>query len=296
MVDRYSWSRWLFVVLNYTFLILLAVLCILPLIHILAISLSSNLAVSAGFVKLWPKDFTFISYEFILRKSEFLLSLLVTLKRVLLGVTVNMVLTVLAAYPLSKESSEFKGRTVYVWILVFTMLFSGGLIPLYMTVKMLGMLDSIWSLILPHALPVFNVVLLLNFFRGIPKELEEAAFIDGAGYMRILWKVYVPLSMPSIATLTLFATVGHWNAWFDGLIFMNSPSNYPLQSYLYTIVNKVDTIMGSMDLVNMKLFEDVSSRTAKSAQIFLGALPILLLYPFLQRFFIKGIVVGSVKG
>ncbi|NOU62621.1 ABC transporter permease subunit [Paenibacillus sp. LMG 31461] len=296
MVDRYSWSRWLFVVLNYTFLILLAVLCFLPLIHVLAISLSSNLAVSAGLVKLWPKDLTFISYEFILRKSEFLLSLLVTLKRVLLGVAVNMLLTILAAYPLSKESSEFKGRTVYVWILVFTMLFSGGLIPLYMTVKTLGMLDSIWSLILPHALPVFNVVLLLNFFRGIPKELEEAAFIDGAGYMRILWKVYVPLSMPSIATLTLFATVGHWNAWFDGLIFMNSPANYPLQSYLYTIVNNVDAIMGNLDLVNIKLYEEVSSRTAKAAQIFLGALPILLLYPFLQRFFIKGIVVGSVKG
>lgn len=296
MVDRYSWSRWLFVVLNYTFLILLAVLCILPLIHVLAISLSSNLAVSAGMVKLWPKDLTLISYEFILRKSEFLLSLLVTVKRVLLGVAVNMLLTILAAYPLSKESSEFKGRTVYVWILVFTMLFSGGLIPLYMTVKTLGMLDSIWSLILPHALPVFNVVLLLNFFRGIPKELEEAAFIDGAGYMKILWKVYVPLSMPSIATLTLFATVGHWNAWFDGLIFMNSPANYPLQSYLYTIVNNVDAIMGNLDLVNIKLYEEVSSRTAKAAQIFLGALPILLLYPFLQRFFIKGIVVGSVKG
>ncbi|OAS17893.1 carbohydrate ABC transporter permease [Paenibacillus oryzisoli] len=296
MVDRYSWSRWLFVALNYTFLILLAVLCILPLIHVLAISLSSNLAVSAGLVKLWPKDLTFISYEFILRKSEFLLSLLVTLKRVLLGVAVNMLLTILAAYPLSKETSEFKGRTVYVWILVFTMLFSGGLIPLYMTVKTLGLLDSIWSLILPHALPVFNVVLLLNFFRGIPKELEEAAFIDGAGYMKILWKVYVPLSMPSIATLTLFATVGHWNAWFDGLIFMNSPANYPLQSYLYTIVNNVDAIMGNLDLVNIKLYEEVSSRTAKAAQIFLGALPILLLYPFLQRFFIKGIVVGSVKG
>ncbi|TMY87285.1 carbohydrate ABC transporter permease, partial [Klebsiella pneumoniae] len=174
-----------------------------------------------------------------------------------------------------------------------TMLFHGGLIPLYMTVKYTGIMNTLWALVLPNAVPVFNVVLLLNFFRGLPKELEEAAFMDGAGHWTTLWRVMVPLSAPALATITLFATVGHWNAWFDGLIFMNSPDNYPLQSYLQTVViNRDLSLVSSSDL---KALAEVSDRTAKAAQIFLGALPILLVYPFLQRFFMKGIVLGSVK-
>jgi putative aldouronate transport system permease protein len=213
---------------------------------------------------------------------------------VALGVSLNMLLVILVAYPLSKDSSVLKGRTIYAWIFVFTMLFSGGLIPLYMTIKALGLIDSIWALVLPHALPVFNILILLNFFRGLPKELEEASHIDGAGHWTVLWRIYVPLSTPSLATITLFSVVGQWNAWFDGIIFMNSPENYPLQSYLYTVISAVDTLLsGSVDL---ELLAEVSDRTAKSAQIFLGALPILLVYPFIQRFFMKGIVLGSVKG
>ncbi|WP_462409412.1 carbohydrate ABC transporter permease [Neobacillus sp. Marseille-QA0830] len=290
MVTRNSLGRKLFVIFNYTFLILVSLVCIFPLVHTLAMSLSSNAAAAAGKVKLLPIDFTFASYEYVLNQSAFFKSILVTLKRVAIGVPLNMILTILAAYPLSKN---FRGRTVYVWIFVLTMLFNGGLIPTYMVVKYTGLLDSIWSLVLPGAVPVFNVILLLNFFRGLPKELEEAALIDGAGHWTIMWKIYVPLSLPALATTTLFAAVGHWNSWFDGLIFMSSPDHYPLQSYLQTIVVQTDI----MNLANTDLNQllEVNNQTAKAAQIFVGALPILIVYPFLQRYFMKGIVLGSVK-
>ncbi|MEK3724028.1 MULTISPECIES: carbohydrate ABC transporter permease [unclassified Paenibacillus] len=293
MVEHPSWSRRLFIISNYVLLVGLSLLCILPLINVFAISLSSSSAAAAGFVKLWPVEFTWKAYAFIVQKPEFIRSLVVTLQRVALGVTLNMVLVILVAYPLSKDAKALKGRTLYAWIFVFTMLFNGGLIPLYMTIKALGLLDSIWALVLHHALPVFNILILLNFFRGLPKELEEAAFMDGAGHWTVLWRIFVPLSTPSLATLLLFSIVGQWNAWFDGIIFMNSPHNYPLQSYLYTVITAVDTLLaGSVD---MEMLAEVSDRTAKSAQIFLGALPILLVYPFIQRFFMKGIVLGSVK-
>ncbi|MFC4596808.1 carbohydrate ABC transporter permease [Cohnella hongkongensis] len=293
MVERLSFSRRLFLIVNYTALIATALVCILPLAHVLALSFSSNAAATSGYVKLWPVEFTLKSYEFVLSRPAFMKSLLVTLERVAIGLPLNLLLTILIAYPLSKESSRFKLRTAYVWYFVFTMLFSGGLIPTYMTVNKAGLLDSIWALVLPGAVPVFNVVLLLNFFRGLPKELEEAAFIDGAGHFRTLWKIYFPLSLPAIATIALFTTVGHWNSWFDGLIYMNSPDHYPLQSYLQTVIASRDmTLASSTDL---ELLAEVSDRTVKAAQIFMGALPILLVYPFLQRYFVKGIVLGSVK-
>ncbi|WP_054023147.1 carbohydrate ABC transporter permease [Bacillus sp. FJAT-28004] len=293
MVEQLTLGRRLFVGTNYVVLALLSILCLVPLIHVLAVSFSSSQAATAGLVKLWPVEFTISSYQFVLAKPAFLTSIGVTLQRVAIGLTLNMVLTIMIAYPLSKEVSKFPFRTVYVWIFVITILFQGGLIPLYMTIKYTGIMDTIWALVLPSAVPIFNVVLLLNFFRGLPKELEEAAFIDGAGHWRTLWQIIVPLSAPALATLTLFAAVGHWNSWFDGLIFMDSPDHYPLQSYLQTVViNRDLSLMSSSDI---KSLAEVNDRTAKAAQIFLGALPILLVYPFLQRFFMKGIVLGSVK-
>nr|WP_246428043.1 carbohydrate ABC transporter permease [Paenibacillus phyllosphaerae] len=288
-----TWSRKAFIAFNYTFLTIVSLMCIIPLVHVLAISFSSSEAAAAGYVKLWPVDWTLSSYEYVAGQAAFLKSMLVTVQRVALGVTINMLITVLIAYPLSKETSVFRPRTFYAWIFVITILFNGGLIPTYMIVKYTGIMDTIWALVLPTAVPVFNVILMLNFFRNLPKELEEAAFIDGAGQWTTLWRVYIPLSMPSLATVTLFAIVGHWNAWFDGLIFMNTPDHYPLQSYLQTIIIRQDfSAMASADLDSLT---QISDRTAKAAQIFLGALPILIVYPFLQRFFVSGIVLGSVK-
>ncbi|MDQ6419720.1 carbohydrate ABC transporter permease [Paenibacillus sp. LHD-117] len=288
-----SWSRQVFQWFNYVLLGFLGLLCILPLIHVLAVSFSSNAAATGGLVKFWPVGFNWKSYEFVMSSDRFLKSLVVTLERVALGGGINMLLTLITAYPLSKESERFKPRTLYAWFFMVTILFSGGLIPLFMVVRETGIMGSIWALILPGAVPVFNIILLLNFFRGLPREMEEAAFIDGAGHLSTLFRVFVPLSLPALATITLLTVVSHWNAWFDGLIFMNSPDRYPLQSYLQTIVIKQDfTNMTEQDLKNMRL---ISDRTIKSAQIFLGSLPILLVYPFLQKYFVTGMTLGSVK-
>ncbi|HEX6684236.1 MAG TPA: carbohydrate ABC transporter permease, partial [Candidatus Limnocylindrales bacterium] len=288
---RFLDSRTVFVAFNYLFLTVLGLLCLFPLLHILALSFSSSAAASAGQVKLWPVGFTTSAYEYALSNEQFLRSLLTSFERVAVGVTVNMVLTVLVAYPLSKQ---FRGRAVYVWFFVITMLFSGGLIPKYMVVQETGLLDTIWALVLPNAVPVFNMILLLNFFRGIPKEFEEAAFVDGAGHWRVLWTVYLPLSKPALATIALFTVVFHWNSWFDGIIYMNSPENYPLQSYLQTIVVESDLSVRSPE--EQALLREVSDRTFKAAQIFLAALPVLAVYPFLQRYFVKGTTLGGIKG
>lgn len=293
MVQNPGISRKLFIAFNYVFLIGLSILCIMPLIHVLAVSFSSSAAATGGLVKLWPVQFTTSAYKYAMQKPEFVAALYVSLKRLVLGTSISMFLTVLTAYPLSKEKHKFSWRTGYAWVMVLTMLFHGGLIPWYMTIKSLGLIDSIWALVLPGAVPVFNVILLLNFYRGLPKELEESAFMDGAGHWTTLWRIYVPLSMPALATIFLFTLVAQWNSWFDGLILMNNPENYPLQSYLRTII--VSNDLNMMTSTDLTLLQELSERTVKTSQIFLGVLPILMVYPFLQRFFVKGIVMGSVK-
>lgn len=293
MVQDSSISRKLFVIFNYTFLAIMAFLCLFPIIHILAISFSSNQAVAKGLVTLWPVDFSVAAYKYAISKQAFTTSIGVSLKRILFGTVIQMLMIIHIAYPLSKESSVFKMRTFYVWFFFITMLVSGGLIPTYMVVRNTGLIDTIWALVIPNAVPVFSIVLLLNFFRAIPKELEEAAFMDGAGHFRLLWKIYIPLSTPALATLFLFSIVFHWNSWFDGLIYMNDISGYPLQTYLQTIVTGFE-----MDVVSeedAELLKELSNRTFRSAQVFLGALPVLMVYPFLQKYFMKGIVLGSVK-
>lgn len=286
-----------FSIFNYIFLSMAGLICILPMIHLLAVSFSSKTAATAGRVVLWPIEFTSMAYKFMLDKPEFLKAFLITLERIFIGLPINLVLIVLIAYPLSKESKEFRWRTVYVWIFVITMLFSGSLIPMYMTINALGLMDSIWALILPQAVPAFYIVLVLNFFRGIPKALEESAFMDGAGYLRVLWSIFLPLSTPVLATVALFLAVFHWNSWFDGLIFMNSPEKYPLQSYLQIVIIQATALIGNhMNPDQWKIMDTVSDKTAKAAQIIIGTIPIIMVYPFLQKYFIKGIILGSVKG
>ncbi|BBH24104.1 putative ABC transporter permease protein YtcP [Paenibacillus baekrokdamisoli] len=293
MVENKSISRRVFEVGNYTVLLLVSLLCIFPIVHILAISFSSSSAATAGAVSLWPVEFNTKSYSFVIKEPAFLKSFIITLQRLALGVSLNMVLGVLVAYALSKEVKDFRFRTIYVWIFVITMLFGGGLIPTYMIVMKTGLLNTIWALVLPSAVNVFNVILILNFFRGLPKELLEAAFIDGASHWKTLARVVIPVSMPVLATVTLFAIVFHWNEWFTGLIYMNSPDKYPLQSYLQTVIVNKD--FSRLTVADLTLLGKVSDRTVKAAQIFLGTVPILLVYPFLQRYFMSGIVMGSVK-
>lgn len=280
--------------LNIAVLTLLAVLCLFPIVHILALSFSNATAAASGKVVIWPVDFTTQSYQFVLESPAFGKSFLISILRVLVGTPINMLLTILVAYPLSRSKTEFRARDIFAWFFIITVLFSGGLIPWYMVIRQTGLIDSFWALIIPGALPVFNVILLANSFRSVPKELEEAAAMDGAGHWTILFKVLLPLSLPVLATVTLFVAVGHWNAWFDGLILMNSPDKYPLQSYLQTVVVSPDPRM--LTERDLELLKIISNRTTRAAQIFIAMIPILVVYPFLQRYFTSGIKLGSVKG
>jgi putative aldouronate transport system permease protein len=288
-----SIGRRMFTTINGLFFILFSLSCFVPMIHVLSISLSASTAVTAGEVTIWPVSFTWKSYEYILNKAEYWRAMWISVLRVVLGTGVSMMLTILVAYPLSKSKEAFKHQPVFAWYLVITMLFSGGLIPSFMIVKYTGLLDNIWALILPGAVSVFNVLLLSSFFRNIPKEIEESAFMDGAGHFTILARLYLALSMPILATLIVFIAVGHWNAWFDGLIYMNNQKNYPLQSYLQTIL--VQSNAPVMTQANAKLLSMLSDRTIKAAQVFIASIPILCVYPFLQKYFISGIMLGSVK-
>lgn len=274
------------------FMIIVALLCLLPFLNVLAISLSSPAAAESNRVVFWPIEFNLEAYRYLVNEAKFVQAFKVTLERVVLGVSLSIFLTVLTAYPLSKESLQFRPRTFYVWFFVVTMLFGGGLVPMYMVIRSYGLLDSIWALVLPTAVQVFYITLMLNFFRGLPKELEESAFVDGAGHWTILFRIFIPLSLPGLATISLFTLVAQWNAWFDGLLYMNKPSNYPLQTYLKTIVTNPDM----SQVMDVRQMLNISTRTLKTAQIFVAMLPVLLVYPFLQRYFVKGIVLGSVKG
>lgn len=292
MIER-TLSRRVFRIMNGFFFVVAGLICLIPLIHILAMSLSTSVSVSSGRVSLWPVDFTLKSYEYVVNKDEFWRGISISGVRVVLGVAVNMVMTILAAFPLSKSVGEFRAKNIFVWLFIFTMLFSGGMIPTYMVVRYTGLLDSIWSLILPGAVPVFNVILLMNFFRAVPRELEESAFMDGAGYLTVLTRIYLPVSLPAIATLVVFTMVGHWNAWFDGMIYMSDSRNYPLQTYLQSIL--VSANVKLMTKAQASLLRLISDRTLKAAQVFIAAIPILMVYPFLQKYFVAGMTLGSVK-
>jgi len=282
----------LFTLFNYVLLSLLSLMCILPLIHILAVSFSGKAPASANLVGLWPVDFTVDAYDKTLGNDNFLRALWIAVERTALGTVISMALIFLTAYPLSKEDSFFRGRSIYAWFFVFTMLFSGGMVPAYILVQKLHMMNTIWALVLPTAVNVWLLILMMNFFRTVPKELEEASLMDGASHLRTLVSVYLPISLPAIATLSLFNMVGHWNSWFDGMLYITEYDKYPLATFLQTIIVQQD-----LSKVNVRPedLENIAQRTVKAAQIFIGALPILLVYPFLQRFFVKGIVLGAVK-
>ena len=279
----------IFSIFNTCFLIILAIMCIIPLVHVLAVSFSAKSAADANLVGLWPKQFSVEAYKKTINNPVFLHSIWISVMRTVIGTALTLLITFLAAYPLSKE---FKGRTIYSWLFVFTMVFNGGMIPFYIVIQKLGLMNSFWVLVLPGAVNTFLIILMLNFFRGVPKELEEAALIDGANHFRTMFSIYLPISLPSIATIALFSMVYHWNSWFDGLLYMNNSDKFPLATFLQTVIIQRD--MSSMS-INPKEMELISQTTVRAAQIFIGAAPILLVYPFLQKYFVKGMTLGSVK-
>ncbi len=271
-------------------------ICLVPILNAIAISFSDKTSAAVGRVVFWPINFNVSSYIHILQEGRFFQAFWVSVRRVVLGAIVNVSLTILTAYPLSKDKKVFRHRDIYMWIIVFTMLFNGGLIPTFILVKSLGLLDSIWSLILPGAVPVFSVIILMNFFKGIPKSLEEAAIVDGADPLTVLTRIYIPLALPAIATITLFSIVGHWNAFFDGKIFINTLSKQPLSTYIQSLTVELNfQAMQSLKPEEIIRRLEMSNLTFNSAKVVVSMVPILIIYPLLQKYFVTGIVMGAVK-
>lgn len=282
----------------YTIVILLTLSCLIPLMNVIALSLSSSEAVAGNNVGLIPVDFTWAAYERIIQDSQFWRSFGISVFRVVMSLIINLILIVTMAYPLSKSEKIFHSRKFFMSIIIFAMLFSGGMIPTYLIVRNLGLLNNIWSLILPSAVPIGSLILVMNFFRGVPKSLEESALLDGANAWDILMKIYVPISLPSLATVSLFSIVGSWNDFFSGLIYMTQVSNYPLMTYIQSLsINIAETLQNSAGLSSEQLQSllAVSDRNLNAAKIVIAIIPLLVIYPFLQKYFVSGIVVGAVK-
>ena len=266
----------IFNIINYILVTLVCLSCMLPIINTLAISFSAPSFVSAGQVYFWPKGFTTQSYEFAMSGGRFLRSFLIAIERCILGVAINLFCMITTAYPLSKSKDKFPDRNFFMGFYVFTMLFGGGLVPWYILMYNLGLLNSIWALVLPLAVPVSNMAILMNFMRSLPKEMEEAASIDGAGNFRILWSILLPVLTPSLATVGLFAFVYHWNDWLSGALFINNPDKYPLQTYLQTLLTNMRDLLRQSGSDYYTLLQRMNEQTGRASQLFLGLVPILV--------------------
>ena len=284
------------VVLIYIVVVLAGLICFFPLWNMVCQSFSGNAAVVGNKVTIYPIDFQLNSYQTLLTDAQFWRSFWTSVKRVVLGWAINIVLIVLAAYPLSKTEREFRGRNIYMGLFLFAMLFNGGMVPTYLLIKNLGLLNSVWALVLTGAVPIFNLIMVKNFFLGIPSSLEEAARLDGATPIQILLKVYIPCSKPVLATVSLFSIVGHWNDYFKGLIYMTKIRNYPLMSYIQSIsVNLQEMVENGASAEELMAAASISSRSLDAAKIVVAAIPLLLIYPLLQKYLITGITIGAVK-
>lgn len=267
-----------------------SVLCLVPMLHIFALSLSGNSAIMAGKVTIIPLDMDLTAYKSVFGNAQMIRSLMFTIVLVALFTVISMVMTIMAAYPLTKK--HLKGRDFFLFVIVVTMFFSGGMIPEYLLVKNLNLLDSIWALILPGAINAFYLLIIKTFFSSIPVELEESARMDGASQFRILLGVVLPLSLPVLATLSLFYAVGRWNGFMDALLYITDSNLYPLQLRLYEMVmnSQVNSMVEGLGTT------PPVPESLKAASIMFATIPILLVYPWLQRYFVSGMMIGAVKG
>ena len=269
----------IFTIFNYTFLTLLALTCLLPMINQLAISFSSSSAVAAGDVGLFPVDFTLDSYKYMADKPEFWKSLMVSLKRILIAVPFSMIICVLAAFPLSRQDHEFPARKYYIWMFVVPMLIGGGLIPTYIVVRNTGLIDSIWALVLPYTVSVFNTILLMNFFRSLPKELEEAAYVDGCSNIRFFFKILLPTSTPVLTTVFISSFISTWNTYLWHMLVTNNPLMRTVQVGVTMLNNEDGNVYGPIMAASMMVL-----------------VPTAMIFLIFRKKIVSGMMGGAIKG
>lgn len=279
--------------INIFALFLISAIVIIPILHVVAGSFSSTYALTHSMVRLWPVELNINNYEMVVRNSLFWNAFRNTLIVVFVGTSINLFLTVITGYPLSKRG--LRGKKAIMLFIIFTMIFTAPIIPTYLVVKNLGMLNSLWGLMIPSAISAFNLILCITFFRNLPDELFDSAKVDGLSEYGIVWRIAVPLSAPIMVTLLLFYAVGHWNNYYAPLMYISDARLRTLQLYLYLLVaqsnmNDALTASGAYDIM------DTSPQGLQLATIVTATVPIVVVYPFLQRHFIKGALLGSVKG
>lgn len=286
-------------VAKYVILTLFALTTLLPFVNLIAKSFSGESAVISGRVTFWPLQPTLSTYNYVLKGNTFFNAFRVSTIITLIGALLAVLLTSMSAYPLSRTG--FKGRKTILYLWVFVWLFSGGMIPNYVLYRYLGLMDTLPVLVLPGLISSYNLFLIKNYFESLPDSLEEAARIDGANNLRVLMQIILPVSLPMLATIALFYAVGYWNDYFTGRMYISSPGNRPLQLYLYDLINSALQIMnqgadGNTGSVTADDYMNLTAESVRAAAIVLSTAPILCVYPFLQKYFVTGIVVGSVKG
>ncbi|SDX58815.1 carbohydrate ABC transporter permease [Paenibacillus sp. PDC88] len=288
--DKTAASR-IFDVLNYILLTLAALAAVLPFIYVIAVSFTAPQEVAKGGLILFPKEWSLSAYQYIFSTNTLIRSLSVTIYVTIVGTLFNLVFTCLMAYPLSRP--RLQGRRYIMLGVLFTMLFSGGMIPTYFVVQNLHLTNSLWSLIIPSVISAFNLIVLKNFFQQIPSELEDCSKIDGCTDIGVFFRIVLPLSGPAIATFALFYAVDHWNTFFSAVLYINDNTKWPIQVYLREIV-----ILAQSSVGDSTAFKDLDIQplTIRMAVVVFATMPILLVYPFLQKHFVKGVMLGSVKG
>jgi multiple sugar transport system permease protein/putative aldouronate transport system permease protein len=282
--------------INYILLALLLVAVMYPIIYIISCSFSSGNALMTGKVKLLPVEPTLQSYKAVFKYQSIWTGYLNSIIYAVVGTVISMVMTLLAAYPLSRD--DFRGKKIYMFIILFTMMFSGGLIPTYLLIKNLGMMDTIWAVVLPGAVSAYNIIVARTFFANtIPKELYEAAEMDGCSDFRFFITIVLPLSTPIIAVLSLWVIVGLWNSYFGPMIYLNSQDKYPLQLVLRKILllSQVNLNQSNIDPETIRKNQYLGEML-KYGTIIVSTLPLMIVYPFVQKYFVKGVMIGSVKG
>ena len=291
MVRDRSVSAKVFEAVVHIVMICVVLLTLLPVIHVISISFSSAAAISRGDVGLWPVEFSVSAYTAIFKSGNVPRSFLNSVYYTALGTAINMLLTTMMAYPLSRTYLTF--RKFYNVLVLITMFFSGGLIPTFLTVKNLGLYNTVWAIVLPGAISTWNLIIMRTFFMGLPAELEESAQLDGANDFTIFARIILPLSKASIATIALFYGVGHWNNWFSGMIYFKNSKSYPLQTILRSIVINSEV---SDEITVDEVINSISAEGIKYSTLVVSMVPMMAVYPFIQKYFVKVVMIGSLKG